>query len=802
MRNGLTAMCLCASLAACDDGGTRIRLYDTQPIAPELRAEDVENLTHLGPTMLETGTNFGVYSERATRVDLLVFEDPEAELPTKRFPMSRFGNVWNLYVEGIGEGTTYGFIAWGPNWPEHPKWYPGSIHGFIADVDGEGNRFNPNKLLFDPYGKALTRDHDWSRASNASGPARTESTWAAAAKSIVWKSAYEWSATEADWQSMRQAGDAGGHRWNDLIIYETHPKGFTASPASAVTHPGTYRGLGEKAAYFADLGVTAVELLPVHEKPLDGGYWGYNNLSWFVPEVSYAATHDPLEVADEFKWMVDQLHQQGIEVILDVVYNHTGEGGLWREKLLDDDVVLDPRTQGQLVDFDPKEVASLYALRGLDNHAYYALTADNQFFWNDTNVGNQTRANHRPLQKLIVDSLRFYVEEMHVDGFRFDLAPILGVKDGQYDTWDDPASTVLQDIIDDPVLATHQTRIIAEPWAGGAAGYRLGGFPAATDAAGVGWYEWNGKFRDWWRTFLNDDGWRLSSTEGDADGGFVMTASERLWRWNGRRPYHSINYVTIHDGFTLYDLFSYDGPENNCGPLNPLCCSEPLSPWCDVESGERQNRSRDWGGDQEPLKRQLMRNAFLAMMFSHGTPMLLGGDEWMRTQLGNNNAYSTRADNSYNWFDWGTWQADDARHRMHDFVRSAIALRKRFAYAFAPADWGAGAPFRWLSPQGTEPPDWSSRRLMIHYHDRTRGPEVVILINLERDFTTFDLPGASSWRRLVDTQAYFDGPAWFGAHPEQDQRRSANATLDTPEPIPGSTYQAAASSIVVLEAVE
>jgi glycogen operon protein len=509
-----------------------------------------------------------------------------------------------------------------------------------------------------------------------------------------------------------------------------------------------------------------------------------------------------MEVLDEFKWMVDELHQRGIEVVVDVVYNHTGEGGLWRETLLYDDVVLDPRTQGQLVDFDPKEVAGLYSYRGLDNHAYYALTEDNQFYWNDTDVGNQTRPNHRPGEQLILDSLRFYVEELHVDGFRFDLAPVLGVKDLDYAQWDDPAFTVLQQIIDDPVLRSYNTRIIAEPWAAGGAGYRLGGFPAATEAPGVGWYEWNGKFRDWWRAFLNDDGWTLSSSEGGADGGHVMSGSESLWRWNERRPYHSVNYVTIHDGFTLYDLFSYDAPENNCGPLNPLCCSEPLSPWCDVDSGERNNRSRNWGQDAEPFKRQQMRNAFAAMMFSHGTPMILAGDEWMRTQLGNNNAYSTRADNAYNWLDWGSWQAQDERHRMHDFVRQAIRLRKRLLHAFAPADWGAGAPFRWLSAQATDPPDWNSKRVMIHYYDRAAGPEVLVIVNLDRATGTFTLPAGRTWVRLLDTQSYFDDAPYFAANPDLDARVSANVTLDPPVPVPGASYDAMGSSIVILEAAE
>ncbi|MBI4511740.1 MAG: glycosyl hydrolase [Deltaproteobacteria bacterium] len=794
---------ICGFLVACSgDDDDRIRLYHAEPKAPGLSDDAIAALDHLGPTIFDSGVNFGVYSRNATRLDLLLFEDPDAELPTRQYEMVRFGDVWNLFIEGIGPGMSYGFVAWGPNWPEHPDFYPGSIHGFLADVGADGSRFNPNKLLFDPWGKVLHRDHDWSRGSLASGPARTESTYAAAAKSVVWKSAYEWSTGpngEEAWRQMRRTADAPGHRWNDLIIYEVHPKGFTASPASGVDHPGTFRGIGEKADYLADLGITAVELLPVHEKPLDGGYWGYATLSFFAPELSYAAAKRPEEVLDEFKWMVDELHQRGIEVLVDVVYNHTGEGGLWREKLLLDDVILDSRSAGQLVNFDPKEVTGLYAYRGLDNAEYYALTPDGQFYWNNTGVGNQTRPNHRPMRRLILDSLRFYASELHVDGFRFDLAPVLGERDADYDKWDDPSFTVLQDIIDDPVLREHNTRIIAEPWSLGPYGVKIGDFPAATSGDGVGWYEWNGRFRDWWRAFLNNDGWRLNSLEGDADGGFTMTGSIRYYDWNGRRPYHGVNFVTVHDGFTLYDVFSYDEKQNNCGPLNPLCCTEPLSAWCDIDSGEDNNRSRNWGQASEGTKRALMRDAFAALMISHGTPMILGGDEWMRTQLGNNNAYSTLADNSYNWFDWGSWQASDERYRMRDFVKQMVRLRKEHAYALAPAAFGAGASFRWRSPSGTDP-DWKSRALMIHYDDPMAGPELLILINLERDWRTYTLPTGRSWARLVDTQEYLDAPAYFDADPDLDRRRTANASLDSPVAISGATYGAAPNSIVILRA--
>ncbi len=779
------------------------RLYRTEDIAPSLLDTDVAALKHMGPTLVDRGVNFATYSERAERIELLLFDDPESNRPTKRFPMVRFGNVWNLYVEGIGVGQHYGFVAWGPNWTYDPDWFCGAIGGFRADVDTAGNRFNPNKLLFDPWGKAVHRDHDWSRASLASGPKRTECTWGAGVKSVVVRSEYVWSANETVWRADRQAADFPGHNWNDTIVYEVHVKGFTNEAASGVLHPGTFRGLGEKASYFSDLGVTAVELLPVHEKPQDGGYWGYWNLSYFAPENTYAATDDPREIVDEFKWMVDQLHQAGVEVILDVVYNHTGEGGLWRERLYTDDVQLDPQSA---INIEPKEVAGIYSYRGLDNVAFYALNADNQTFWNNTGVGHQTRPNHTPARQLIMDSLRFYVEEMHVDGFRFDLAGILGERDGDYNNWDDPANTVLQDIIDDPVLQQYNTRVIAEPWtAGGNYGPLIGAYPAAVSKAGTGWGEWNGRFRDWWRAFANNDAWVLNSLEADADGGFVMTGSTSYYSWNGRRPYHSVNFVTAHDGFTMYDLFSFDLKQNNCGPLNPICCTSPTSSWCETDHGESNNRSRNWGSDPagEAFKRQQMRNMFAGMMISHGTPMMLGGDEWMRTQLGNNNAYSSGADNEYNWFRWGEWIAADEKHRMHDFVRKMIAFRKSHTYAFAPAVYDTTPPFTWKDVDNTDMAgaDWSTRRVMIHYWDETLGPQLAVLINFERAPVTFTLPTPPTgmvWARRVDTQAYFEDPANTGLDP----RESGNADVSaTPTTVTTPDYGVQGSSIVILEAV-
>lgn len=770
-----------------------VRLYSTQPHAPSLDGKDVEALLHLGPLQVDKGVNFSVYSERAERVELLLFDDPESVRPTRQFPMERLGDVFSLYVEGVGLGQHYGYIAWGPNWTYEKDWFPGAINGFKSDVDVLGNRFNPNKLLMDPYCKALHRDHDWSKGSVASGPRRTDVTYAAAAKCMVVKGEHEWSDGEKAYWKNRENPQWEGHRFEDLILYEVHAKGFTASPASGVQHPGTYRGLGDKAAYFKELGVTAVELLPIHEKPVDGGYWGYSTMNFFAPELTYASRRQRAEVLDEFKSMVEKLHEQGIEVIVDVVYNHTGEGGLWREKLQMDGS-FDSSWESQLVNFDPEEVAGIYSYRGLDNAAYYALDPSGKTYWNNSGVGNQTRPNHRPMRRLILDSLRFYVEELHVDGFRFDLAPILGEKDLDYNTWDDPKNTVLQEIIDDPLLQKYNTRIIAEPWsAGGHYGAKVGGFPNSSNVPGQGWYEWNGRFRDWWRAFVNNDGWKLNSTE-VKDGGFLMTGSYDWYAWNGRRPYHSVNFVTVHDGFTLYDVFSYNQKQNKCGPLNPVCCDQPNSPFCDRDSGENNNRSRDWGAQAEPFKRQLMRNLLTATLISHGTPMILGGDEWMRTQLGNNNAYSTRADNAFNWFDWGTWQASDERWRMFDFVKELIALRKAHAYAFAPSEYGKGAPFAWKSPQNTDSVDWNGKAVMIHYYEPAAGPELAILINMENGPVDFSLPGNRQWKRLLDTQQFFETRSGI------QSRETGNSWLNAPEAVTGSTYGVVSRSIVILRA--
>ena len=796
------------------------RLYRTADKAPSLDWADIEALQHMGPTIIDGGVNFCTYSEAATAIDLMLFEDPDSDAAALELRLTRQGDVWCGFVEGIGLGQHYGYRAWGPNWPEASDWIPGSTAGFLSDVDSAGNRMNPNKLLFDPWALALHRDHDWSQGSTASGPKRAEVTYGAGAKSVVVGSDYAWSAHETTWRAQRASDTLPGHAAHELVIYEVHPKGFTMNPASEVAHPGTFRGIGEMAPYLQDLGVNVVELMPIHEKPLDGGYWGYMNLSFFAPEVSFShawqSTGRVDGVIDEFKWMVDQLHRLDVEVWIDVVYNHTGEGGLWRERLY-----FETFDEAEEINFDPKEVAGLYSYRGLDNAAWYALTEDGQYYWDNTGVGNQTRPNHTPMKRLTMDSLHFMVDELHIDGFRFDLAGILGEKDGDYDTPIDPAQTILQDIVDDPRLQAQNVRLVAEPWTAKGTGPGIGGFPMASDGSGQAWGEWNAHFRDWWRAFVNHCSWSdegmvchgdatlespvfvLNSTEG-VDGGSVLTGSESVFGHNGRAPYHSVNFITVHDGFTLYDLVSYEDKQNGCGLLNPKCCDDPLSVWCDDESGETHNRSHNWL--DESTKRQIMRNMFTALMVSHGTPMLLGGDEWMRTQFGNNNAYSTWADNEWNWFRWGEWRNITARdrYRMHDYVRELIRFRRSRADVLSPTAYGGGAPLAWKTAgnQDMAPTDWSTRRhMMMHYYkgEGFQGPELGILINMETSDVVFTLPEGRAWTRVIDTQAWFDqSGGFFESNPTADPYLSHNITLDDPVEIGGS-YTVKPFSIVVIE---
>ncbi|RME88043.1 MAG: glycosyl hydrolase, partial [Candidatus Hydrogenedentota bacterium] len=681
-----------------------IKLYNAKPYAPGMSVDDIKNLLYLGAKPTGNGVNFNIYSERAERVELLIFDDPDSEHPARVFEMSRFHNVWSVYVEGIGPGTYYGYRMWGPNWKYDPNWRPGKLDGFIADVDAYGNRFNPNKVLMDPYGRAFHRDHDWSKGMAASGPYRQESTVAASAKAIVLSDDYSWSSAEQDYWNQKKAGQT--LKPEELIVYEVHLKGFTKNPGVdyPVDHPGTYRGAGEMADYLKDLGVNVVEFLPINEAGADGGYWKYWTIGFFAPEVSYAFNTSRGYHVNEFRQMVEEFHKRGIEVWIDIVFNHSGEGGLWREKPPQFTGVLDLNDPANFWIYDPVETATILTFRGIDNNAYYQRPYNDPnaaaagYYWEHTGVGNGMRANHTPFRRLIIDALRYWNDKMHVDGFRFDLCAQLGEIDEDYGSWSS-TTTVLQDIVNDPILQANNARVVAEPWDAGGH-YKVGEFSKAADSSNwqgkssssqaYSWYEWNGQFRDYMRSFLNDDSYKLNTKPWPylVDGGGFLTGSGGMYNKENcsyciaRYPYNSINFITAHDGFTLYDVFSYAEKRNCGGPLNPNCI--------DPTSGDDNNHSKDW--QPESFKRQIIRNAAVLLFLSNGTPMMLGGDEWMRTKYGNNNPYHIDADNPYNWMRWSIWKNEItdgiyARRKMHHFFKSIIAFRKENCWAFCHTDF-------------------------------------------------------------------------------------------------------------------
>ncbi len=389
---------------------------------------------------------------------------------------------------------------------------------------------------------------------------------------------------------------------------------------------------------------------------------------------------------------------------------------------------------------------------------------------------------------------------------------MLGEPDGEESQyWERPQGTSLNFVIDDPVIREYNTRVIAEPWSTAYDGSTQ--YPMSSEDPAYGWGEWNANFRDWWRSFLNDDAFAMNSRQGALDGGGVLTGGFDRYAWSGKQPYHSVNFITAHDGFTMFDLFSYEEKENGCGPLNPVCCFDACSEWCDPTSGDNNNHSRSWS-DDESLKRQMMRNAFVGLFVSHGTPMMLGGDEWMRTQYGNNNTYTTWSDNEWNWFRWGEWTSENGnnvyRHRMHDFVRSMIAFRKAHGYALTPTAWDGGMPLAWKNELGGDADalTWGSKHMLMHYYDDGSwpdDPELAILINLEAGPVSFVLPGGREWGVVVDTQAYYDRPGrageasgWFDENPDADPLRTRNARLSDPLPVAGS-YEVQPRSIVILE---
>ncbi len=595
----------------------------------------------LGATYDGAGTNFVLFSEVAERVQLCLFDDDGTETNVDIEEVDAY--CWHTYLPAVGPGQRYGYRVHGP-------WDP-----------GVGIRCNPSKLLLDPYAKAIDGEVDWNRACfgydfNDEDSRNDDDSAPHVPKSVVHNPFF-------DWGNDRPPGIA----LHESVIYEVHTKGFTARhPGIPEALRGTYAGLGHPVAidYLRDLGVTTVELLPVHQFVHDShllerglrNYWGYNSIGFFAPHNGYASGGGGEQV-QEFKAMVRALHDSGIEVILDVVYNHTAEGN---------------------------HLGPVLSFKGIDNAAYYRLVPDDErHYYDTTGTGNSLNVRHPRSLQLIMDSLRYWVSEMHVDGFRFDLAATLARQFHEVDR----LSAFFDLIQQDPVVS--QVKLIAEPWDIGDGGYQVGNFPPV-------WSEWNGKYRDTVRDFWRGEAATLPELASR------LTGSSDLYQADTRRPVASINFITAHDGFTLADLVSYNEKHNDANGE-------------DNNDGESHNRSWNCGvegptddDDVVACRRLQQRNFLVTLLLSQGVPMLLGGDEIGRTQGGNNNAYCQ--DDEISWFDW-----ESVDEGLHAFVRQVIALRRDHP-VFRRRHWFQGRPIRgtvdigWFRPDGTEmdDADWDS----------------------------------------------------------------------------------------------
>jgi glycogen operon protein len=665
----------------------------------------------LGATWDGIGVNFALFSENATKVELCLFDSAQAPAEFLRIALPSVTNqVWHCYLPDARPGQLYGY----------------RVHGQYAP--SEGHRFNANKILLDPYAKAIGRDLRWDDAVygyRRHGESTTEfderDSAPFAPLACVIETAFTWSEDRLPRTP-----------WHETVLYETHVKGFSRlHPDVPEELRGTYAGLASPAAirHFHDLGVTAVELLPIHfhvdeyflvEKGLVN-YWGYNTLGYFAPDPRYSAG-GPDYAAQEFKSMVRTLHSEGLEVILDVVYNHTAEG--------------DHR-------------GPTLSLRGIDNAAYYRLAADRFHYVDFTGCGNSLNCAHPHTLQLIMDSLRYWILDMHVDGFRFDLAAALA-----RELWEVDRLGAFFDIIhQDPIIS--QTKLIAEPWDLGPGGYQVGNFP-------ILWTEWNGKYRDCVRRFWKGDGGTIGELA------TRLSGSSDLYQHNGRRPSASLNFVTCHDGFTLRDLVSYNHKHNEAnGEQNRDGSNNNMSWNCGVE-----------GPTSDPsineLRSRQQRNFLATLLLSQGVPMLLAGDELGHTQQGNNNVYCQ--DSTLAWLNWDLSQE---QRELFQFVRRLLHLRKENP-VFRRRHFFQGRPIHgldvkdlyWLSPNGTEmaDSDWDAgyarclaMGMMGDQIDETDehglriiGDSFLILFNAGPENVSFHLGGRAhgrNWELIFDTSA-------------------------------------------------
>jgi isoamylase len=680
----------------------------------------------LGATWDGEGVNFALYSAHATAVDLCLFDHSEDETEALRVRMrNRTHHVWHAYLPDVHPGQLYGYRVHGPYEPDR------------------GQRFNPNKLLLDPYAKAIAGQVRWHDAAfgykvgdSAFDLALDERDSALCVpKCVVIDTAFSW-------------GDDRRPRtpWSKTLIYECHVRGMTARHPDVPGHlRGTYLGLVSEAiiGHLLALGVTAVELLPVHhsvdERRLHdlglSNYWGYNTIGFFAPDPRYASGSLGQQV-NEFKTMVKVLHRANIEVILDVVYNHTAEGG---------------------------RLGSTLCFRGIDNASYYKLVpGDARNYWDSTGCGNSVNVGEPRVLQLVMDSLRYWVNEMHVDGFRFDLAPTLARQPLEFD----PFSCFFAAAQQDPVL--RGVKLIAEPWDLGPGGYRLGGFPP-------GWVEWNDRYRDTVRRFWKGDAGQVPELASRLSG------SSDLFQAGDRGPYASVNFVACHDGFTLADLVSFDRKHNEENHE-------------DNRDGTHENWSRNWGVEGPTaaapvlrLRSRMQRNFIATLAFSQGVPMISHGDELGRSQRGNNNAYCQ--DGELSWVDW---ELDEPRRNLLRFVREVMRIRRSnpvfrrrrfFAGGGALAENGF-KDVSWLRPDGKEMTmeDWSDGRnrvlaMLVHgeaaddVDERGHlepGETLFLMLNASnraRRFVLPEPPEPGHWRELVNTaQAVRRSPKGTGVN--------------------------------------
>jgi isoamylase len=665
----------------------------------------------LGATWRGNGVNFALFSENATGVDVCLFDGPDEEHETVRVRMTEHTDqIWHVFLPEIKPGQCYGYRVYGPYDPQ------------------SGRRFNASKLLIDPYAKAISGDIEWGPemfgyelGGEDEDFARDYRDDAAGMpKCIVIDPAFDWGKDALPATPLHCS-----------IIYEAHVAGFTKlCPDIPEAERGTYAGMGSKPAidYLKNLGVTALELLPIHQHVEDqmllekglSNYWGYNSIGYFAPHSAYGSKEPGTAQVREFKTMVKNLHAAGIEVILDVVYNHTAEGN---------------------------HLGPTLAFKGIDNQSYYRLSPqDPRFYMDYTGCGNSINVLHPQVLRMVIDSLRYWVTEMHVDGFRFDLAATLVRGESGISKY----SAFLAIIHQDPILS--QVKLIAEPWDIGEGGYLVGNFP-------VLWAEWNGKYRDTVRSY-----WK----GGDSLVGefaYRISGSSDLYRMSGKRPYASINFVTAHDGFTLNDLVSYNEKHNEANGE-------------DNKDGDNNNHSWNCGVEgltDDPkinaLRARQRRNFLATLFLSQGVPMLLAGDEFGRTQLGNNNAYCQ--DNELNWL---SWKRDKASEMLLSYTRRLIKLRTDHP-VFRRPKFFQGRKIRgqdvkdimWFNPGGTEMTDdeWSSHFVRclgmllsgktIDVRDEHGEPIVddtfMVLFNAHHEARRFVLPGRLDvrWSLLVDT---------------------------------------------------